>query len=65
MMRTGMRCVTLTKLPVAFEAGTKLNVFCEAGAIADTRPWNVIPLYASTLMSTGRPTRTFPSCVSL
>ena len=36
MIRTGSRCVTFTKFPVAFCAGTKLNVFCEAGAIAAT-----------------------------
>ena len=44
MMRIGSRCVTLTKLPVAFCAGTRLNVFCEAGAIVWTLPWNVVPL---------------------
>ena len=41
-----MRCVTLTKFPVAFDAGTRLNVFCEAGAIAETRPgepWRAWP----------------------
>ena len=64
-MRTGMRWVTLTKFPVAFCAGTRLNVFCDAGAIAETWPWKSTPLYASTLMSTGCPTLTLPSCVSL
>jgi enoyl-CoA hydratase/carnithine racemase len=42
-MRTGNRCVTLTKFPVAFCAGIRLNVFCDAGPIDSTRPWNVVP----------------------
>ena len=53
--RTGTRCTTLVKLPVAFSGGSSENTDPEAGAKLTTWPWKTWPGTASTSMSTGWP----------
>ena len=64
-IRTGSRCTTLVKLPVAFSGGSRLNCAPEAGAIPSTRPVSSRPGKASKLRCTSVPGRSSAICVSL
>ena len=64
-MRTGMRCTTLVKLPVAFSGGSSENTAPEAGASDDTVPSKSWPSVASTETRTFSPGTSLASCVSL
>ena len=64
-MRTGTRCTTLVKLPVAFSGGSSENTAPEAGASDDTVPSNSLSDDASTEIRTFSPGTSLASCVSL
>ena len=64
-MRTGTRCTTFVKLPVALSGGSSANFEPVAALTLSTHPIAVAPPYASTSISTGWPTRMSASCVSL
>ena len=65
-MRTGNRCTTLTKLPVAFWGGRRANVDPVPIVKPAMRPWNTRRSpYMSTYRSTACPIRRSLSCVSL
>src|SRR5262249_10174670 len=65
-IRTGSRCTTLTKLPVAFSGGSNASVEPVPMVNPETRPLNTCrPPYMSTYRSTGWPMRKSRSCVSL
>ena len=64
-IRTGTRWTTLVKLPVALSGGRSAKRAPVAGLRLSTLPWKVMSSYASTVNSTGSPTLTLSSCVSL
>ena len=64
-MRTGTRCTTFVKLPVALSGGSSANFAPVAALTLSTLPFAVQPPYASTSSSTGWPTLRSASCVSL
>src|SRR5262249_20691199 len=65
-IRTGSRCTTLTKFPVAFSAGKSANVEPVPMVKPEIRPLNCWRLpYMSTSKSTACPMRSLASCVSL
>src|SRR5450759_6546 len=61
---TGMRCTTLTKLPVAFSGGSRLKRLPVAPEMESTWPETERP-YMSTLISARCPGCTVANCVSL
>src|SRR2546426_5600128 len=56
-MRTGTRCTTLVKFPVALSGGSSENRAPVAGEMLSTWPRKCAPGYASTVKSTGSPGR--------
>ena len=65
-MRTGSRCTTLTKLPVAFCAGSSASVEPVPIVNPEMRPSKCcLPPYMSSSRSTCWPMRRSRSCVSL
>ena len=64
-MRTGTRCTTLVKLPLALSGGSRLKRAPVAAEKLSTSPCRVTPEKASTTTCTGWPLRMFWSCVSL
>src|ERR1041384_5803158 len=63
--RTGTRCTTLVKLPVALSGGRRENRAPVAGDRLSTWPGNRMPGYASTVNSAGSPGFTSSISVSL
>src|SRR4051812_8843563 len=63
--RTGTRCTTFVKLPVALSGGRSANLEPVAALTLSTQPFTDFPPYASTSISAGWPTRMSASCVSL
>jgi hypothetical protein len=49
-MRTGIRCTTFTKFPVALSAGNNENLEPVAACMDSIFPLNFFPSYASTLL---------------
>src|SRR5262249_40924485 len=64
-IRTGTRCTTLVKLPVALSGGSKANVDPLAGETRSTWPRRVTSGNVSTVTATGWPGATCVSWVSL
>ncbi len=64
-MRTGTRCTTLVKLPVAFSGGSRANCAPVPGEKLSIRPPNSCSPSASTVKVTGWPSIMRPVCVSL
>jgi hypothetical protein len=52
-MRTGIRCTTLVKFPVALSGGNSAKVDPLAGERRSTRPRSTTPENVSTVTSTG------------
>ena len=63
-MRTGTRCSTLTKLPVALSDRIIENAAPVTSDTASTTPLNSTPGTASTVIVTGAPMAMLASCVS-
>src|SRR5207249_11167961 len=63
-IRTGTRCTTLVKLPVALSGGSSENLAPVAGDRLSTCPFACRPGYASTVKSTASPGVTFAVWVS-
>src|SRR5438270_272623 len=64
-MRTGIRCTTFVKLPVALSGGSSENFAPVAGDRLSTWPRKCTTLYASTVMSAESPGVTSAVSVSL